>query len=557
MITEVCAMGQMRKKLVLFAVTGLMTFGMAALGTAQSPANAPAGRPQYSVGPPQDVVWQQGPVTPPKTRKQPNIIVIMADDLGYNDITFNGGGVAGGLVPTPNIDAIGREGANFAQAYSGHGTCAPSRAALMTGRYPTRYGFEFTPVNLKFARDVRAFHYGIRNPVFFADREKDIIPVEQMGVPTTEITIGQLLQKVGYHTIQLGKWHLGESPQFQPQKRGFTETLGFTGGASMFLPKTDPRVVNSFQGFDPIDQNLWSSLQFYVRKDGGPAFQPKKHMTDYLTDEAVAAIEANRNRPFFMYLAYNAPHTPLQATREDYDALPQITDHRLRTYAAMIRGLDRGVGRLLQTLQEQGLDKDTLVVFTTDNGGAYYIGLEEINRPFRGWKQTFFEGGIRGPLFMRWPARIAPGTTFRSPVSHFDIFATAAAAGRSAVPTDRIIDGVDLVPYLEGRKTGRPHEILFWRTGPYRVVRSGDWKLQVTERPAKDWLYDLSNDPTERHNLAADRPDKVAELKRALARHDGEQAKPLWPELGQSPVMVDHSLILNQTEKDEYVYWGN
>ncbi|MEY3260138.1 MAG: hypothetical protein RIT46_967, partial [Pseudomonadota bacterium] len=302
---------------------------------------------------------------------------------------------------------------------------------------------------------------------------------------------------------------------------------------------------------------LWSSLQFYVRKDGGPAFEPNKHMTDYLTDEAVAAIEANRNRPFFMYLAYNAPHTPLQATREDYDALPQITDHRLRTYAAMILGLDRGVGRVLQTLQEQGLDKDTLVVFTTDNGGAYYIGLEEINRPFRGWKQTFFEGGIRGPLFMRWPARIAPGTTFRSPVSHFDIFATAAAAGRSAVPTDRIIDGVDLVPYLEGRKIGRPHEILFWRTGPYRVVRSGDWKLQVTERPAKDWLYDLSNDPTERHNLAADRPDKVAELKRALARHDGEQAKPLWPELGQSPVMVDHSLILNQTEKDEYVYWGN
>ncbi|MFN9846836.1 MAG: sulfatase-like hydrolase/transferase [Alphaproteobacteria bacterium] len=546
-----------RTKCALFAVTGLVALGLGGSTLAQAPANVPVGRTQFEIGPPRDVVWQKGPAAPPKTRRQPNIIVIIADDLGYNDISFNGGGVAGGTVPTPNIDAIGREGVNFSQAYSGHGTCAPSRAALLTGRYPTRYGFEFTPTNLRFAREVRAHHYGIRNPVYFADREKDIIPVAQMGVPTTEIMLGQLLQGVGYHTIQLGKWHLGESPEFQPQRRGFSETLGFTSGASMFLPKTDPRVVNSVQGFDPIDMNLWSSLQFFVRKDGGEAFQPKKHMTDYLTDEAVAAIEANRNRPFFMYLAYNAPHTPLQATREDYDALPHIADHRLRTYAAMILGLDRGVGRVLQALQEQGIDKDTLVVFTTDNGGAYYVGLEEINRPFRGWKQTFFEGGIRAPLFMRWPARIPAGSTVRAPVSHFDIFGTAAGAAGAPTPRDRKIDGVDLMPFVDGRKTGRPHDLLFWRTGPYRVVRAGDWKLQVTERPAKDWLYDLSNDPTERRNLAAEQPEKVAELKRHLARHDAEQLKPLWPELGQSAVMLDHSLILPQVETDEYVYWGN
>lgn len=546
-----------RTKLALSYVAGLVAFGFAGSPMAQAPANVPVGRVQYDVGPPRDVIWQQGPATPPRTRRQPNIIVIMADDLGYNDISFNGGGVAGGTVPTPNIDSIGREGANFAQAYSGHGTCAPSRAALMTGRYSTRFGFEFTPTNLKFARDVRAHHYGIRNPVYFADREKDIIPVAQMGVPTSEIMLGQLLQGAGYHTIQLGKWHLGESLDFQPQRRGFSETLGFTGGGMLFLPKTDPRVVNSVQGFDPIDMNLWSSLQFFVRKDGGDAFQPKKHMTDYLTDEAVAAIEANRNRPFFMFLSYNAPHTPLQATREDYDALSHIADHRLRTYAAMILGLDRGVGRVLQALQELGIDKDTLVVFTSDNGGAYYIGLEEINRPFRGWKQTFFEGGIRVPLFMRWPARITPGSTLRAPVSHFDIFSTAVSASGASAPRDRKIDGVDLMPFLEGRKSGRPHDLLFWRTGPYRVVRAGDWKLQVTERPAKDWLYDLSSDPTERRNLASERPDKVAELKRHLARHDAEQIRPLWPELGQSAVMLDHSLIIPQAETDEYVYWGN
>lgn len=545
----------MRLKLALLAAAALAVASPQA--TAQAPANVPVDRPAIDAGPPRDVTWQQGPARRPSGKQPPNIILIVADDLGYNDLSFNGGGVAGGAVPTPFIDSIGRQGVNFEQAYAGHGTCAPSRAALLTGRYPTRFGFEFTPTPLRFARQVRAFHYGPLNPVYFADREKDLIPMVEMGVPTDQIMLGELLQGVGYHTIQLGKWHLGEAPKFQPQRRGFSETLGFTGGGSMFLPREDPRVVNSVQGFDPIDMQLWSTLQFYVRKDGGEAFRPKRHMTDYLTDEAIAAVEANRNRPFFMYLAYNAPHTPLQATHEDYQALSHIPDHRERVYAAMIKQLDRNVGRLLQTLQEQGLEENTMVVFTSDNGGAYYIGLEDVNRPFRGWKQTFFEGGIRVPMFMKWPAAIRPGGTYHAPVSHFDIFATTVAAGRAAMPKDRAMDGVDLMPYVIAKKTGRPHDVLFWRTGPYRVVRAGDWKLQVTERPAKDWLYDLSSDPTERNNLAAAMPEKVAELKKLLAGHDAHQIKPLWPELGQSPVMLDHSLIKPQRPGDEYVYWGN
>jgi arylsulfatase A-like enzyme len=538
-------------------LTAAAAMAAALQASAQPAANVSVERPRAEVGPTRDVVWRQGPDRPRPGRRPPNVIVIVADDLGYNDISLNGGGVAGGTVPTPNIDSLARQGVSFEQAYSGHATCAPSRAALLTGRYPTRYGFEFTPVPLNFARQVRAFHYGERNPVYFADREKDIIPMSEMGVPTSEITLAQLLKGGGYHTIQLGKWHLGDAPKFQPQRRGFDETLGFSSGASLFLRKEDPRVVNSFQGFDPIDMNLWANLQFFVRKDGGEAFEPRRHMTDYLTDEAVAAIDANRNRPFFMYLAYNAPHTPLQATREDYDALSHIADHRLRVYAAMIRQLDRGVGRVLQALQEQGLERDTLVVFTSDNGGAYYIGLPDINAPFRGWKQTFFEGGVRGPLLMRWPAAIPPGSVYRAPVTHFDIFATTAAAAGQPMPRDRVMDGVDLVPFVTGRRTGRPHQALFWRTGGYRVVRAGDWKLQVTEMPRKDWLYDLSVDPTERRNLAGAMPEKVAELKTLLAQHDAQQAKPLWPELGMSPVMLDHSLIIPQRPEDEYVYWGN
>lgn len=538
------------------AAAAVLGAGIAFPGFAQAPAGVPVDRVVPAIGPPRDVVWNQGPQTPPKGRRKPNIVLIVADDLGYNDITFTGG-VAGGTVPTPNIDSIAREGVCFAQGYAGHGTCAPSRAALLTGRYPTRYGFEFTPVPLGFARQVRQWQYGIHNPVYFADRERDIIPMSEMGIPTGEVTVGQLLQKAGYHTLQLGKWHLGTAEKFLPERRGFSESLGFSSGGSLYLPKGDPRGVESQQDFDPIDKYLWASLPFYVRKDGGEAFTPRRHMTDYLTDEAVAAIDANRNRPFFLYLSYNAPHTPLQPSREDYDALAHIQDHRLRTYGALVRGLDRGVGRVLQVLQERGLEEDTIVIFTSDNGGAGYVGLPDLNKPWRGWKMTFFEGGIHVPFFIRWPGKIRAGTTYHAPVSHFDIFSTVAGVAGAQVPKDRKIDGVDLLPYVQGKKAGRPHEKLFWRTGPYQVVRSGDWKLQVTDLPKKEWLFDLSSDPTERNNLAAARPELVAALKADLASFNAEQSKPLWPELGQGPVMIDHALHLPQHPNDEYVYWGN
>ncbi|MCG9915596.1 MAG: sulfatase-like hydrolase/transferase [Phenylobacterium sp.] len=519
---------------------------------AQAPAGAAAFGPRV-VGPTIENTWQQGPEKRPPIRHQPNIVLIVADDLGYNDLTFADGGVAGGSVPTTNIDSLAREGVNFAQGYTGHATCAPSRAAILTGRYPTRYGFEFTPAPANLGKSMRSFNYGIRNGVSFPEREKDSIPFTKMGLPQSEITLAQVLQGEGYHTLHLGKWHLGESPEFEATRRGFSESLLTSG--SIYLPADDPRAVNSMQPFDPIDRFLWQSMPFYAQKDGGPGFRPPSYLTDYLTDEAVKAIHANRNRPFFLYLAYNAPHTPLQATKADYDALSHITDHRMRVYAAMIRALDRGVGRVLQQLEEEGLTQDTLVIFTSDNGGAGYLGLPEVNRPFRGWKLTFFEGGVRTPYFMRWPSTIPAGITYRAPVSHFDIFATAVAAANARLPAGRLIDGVDLVPYVKGRARGRPHEMLFWKNASYQAVRAGDWKLQVADRPEKEWLYDLSVDPTERVNLASTRPDKVAELKRYLAAHNATQAEPLWPQLGQSPVTVDHTLAEPQEETQEYVYW--
>ena len=325
----------------------------------------------------------------------------------------------------------------------------------------------------------------------------------------------------------------------------------------MYLPAGDANVVDSRQDFDPIDKFLWANLGFGIRYNGSKQFAPSRYMTDYLGDEAVQAITANRNRPFFMYLSFNAPHTPLQASKADYDALPQIEDHRLRVYAAMIRALDRNVGQVLAALKANGLEDNTLVIFTSDNGGAHYIGLPEINKPFRGWKATFFEGGIHVPFFVRWPAKLPKGITFDKPVGHVDIFATAAAAAAAAVPHDRVMDGVNLLPFLTGPAQDRPHQTLYWRDGDYKVLLAGEWKLQVSERPKKEWLFNLKNDPTERNNLAGAMPDKVREIKAALATIDAQQAKPLWPALLEGPVRIDHPLGFPTKPDDEYIYWAN
>lgn len=513
--------------------------------------------------PSREVSWQAGPAEPsPQAggqRRPPNVVLIVADDLGFNDITHYGGGIAGGKVPTPHIDSIAAQGVDFRNGYSGNATCAPSRAAMMTGRYPTRFGFEFTPTPKQFMKVVTGMAPAeqLLKPMYYADREADLIPYEDMGLPTQEISLAKLLKGAGYHTVHLGKWHLGDSPQFRPYSHGFDESLSHLHGASMFLPIKHPDVVNAMQDFDPIDKFLWASEPWAVRFMDGEPFQPPRYMTDYLTDEAVKVVAANKHRPFFMYLAYNAPHTPLQATREDYDALSFIPDHTMRVYAAMIRSLDRNIGRVLQSLKDQGLDDNTLVIFTSDNGGAHYVGIEGLNSPYRGWKATFFEGGIHVPFFMRWPGTIKPGSGVTAPVSHFDIFATAAAAAGQQLPADRPMDGVNLLPFIKGEAAGRPHEMLFWRTDNYLTARQGDWKLQVSELPKKDWLFNLAADPTEKANLAAKEPERVAAMKAQLLAWNQTQRKPMWPSLGAAPIAIDHSLKQPARAGEEYVYYPN
>ncbi|MEI9888777.1 MAG: sulfatase-like hydrolase/transferase [Rhizomicrobium sp.] len=508
--------------------------------------------------PNQAVTWQQGPATAPAIRR-PNVLFILADDLGFNDLSFNGGGVAGGKAPTPHIDAIAHEGVIFKNGYAGNATCAPSRAAIMTGRYATRFGFEFTPAPKAFEKLVATYDYDGRHG-YYDKAHEDAFPPDSnlLTVPTGEIMLPRLMHDAGYRTLFLGKWHLGGTPVTRPEAKGFDETLGFLEGAALYAPSGDPSVEESHQDFDPIDKFLWANLNFAVENNGSRHFAPSRYMTDYLGDEAVKAIHANRNRPWFMYLTFNAIHTPFQALKSDYDALPGIKDHRLRVYAAMLRALDRNVGKVMDQLKRDGLDDNTLVIFTSDNGGAQYIGLPDINKPYRGWKATFFEGGIHVPFFLRWPGRIAAGTTYDKPVAHVDIFATTAAVAGAAVPHDRIVDGVNLLPYVAGENAARPHQTLFFRSGSYATLLDGDWKLQAMDKPyAKLWLYNLAADPTEQHNLSTPGAGRTAELLKELRAISARQHKPLWPSLLLGPETVDHPLSYPDSPSDEVIYWAN
>ncbi len=525
---------------------------------------------QHPRGPTQKVPWQAGPATAskPLAERPPNIIVILADDMGFNDVTTHGGGYAALGAPTPHIDGIARDGVRFAQGYAAAPICTVSRAALMTGRYPWRFGVEFTPTPGAMSRVAEKLYADpdrIYPIIVDKTRASQSKAFNDLGMPASELTVAELLKERGYHTLHIGKWHLGSTPEMRPNNQGFDETLFMESG--LYLPQESPDVVNSKQDFDPVDRFLWPNMRFgvsYNRDKTSLAnwFTPPKYLTDYFTDEAVAAIKQNKNQPFFMYLAHWGVHTPLQASKADYDALPNIPDHRRRVYAAMVRSVDRSVGRVLQTLKDEGLDDNTIVIFTSDNGAPNYIGLPEVNQPYRGWKLTLFEGGLRVPYVAQWPGHIAPGSVYAAPVSNIDILPTVVAAAGGKVPTDRVMDGVNLLPFLQGQKSGhaataqaaRP---LFWRDGPYRAVQSGGWKLIHAERPAKDWLFNLQADPTEKNNLASQQADKLAELSALLAAHHANMPAPLWPSFLEMPVMIDKTLDKKQTRDDEYTYWVN
>ena len=519
---------------------------------------------EFVVAPNHVIPWEQGPAVEQENGadRPPNIILILADDLGYNDLSTFGGGVADGRVKTPNIDQPAVQGAVFRQSYAGNATCAPSRAMILTGRYPSRTGFEFTPtpsgMGPMVATVAATMDTGLPPALFNDAAEADAPPYEQQGLPSSEVTVAEVLRDKGYHTAHIGKWHLGRSEGFAPNDQGFDESLLMASG--LYLPEDDPDVVNARLDFDPIDRFLWARMDYATsfNNRGDERFEPGGYLTDYWTDEAIAVIKANRNRPFFLYLAHWGTHTPLQATREDYEAVGDIQPHRLRVYAAMVRALDRSVGRINQALAEEGLADNTIVIFSSDNGGPGYIGLPDINTPFRGWKLSNFEGGLRVPLFVKWPARIAPGTMVDTPVAHIDLMPTMLAAAEAQPPAGVAIDGRDILPLTTVEGSARwDRDTLFWQSGYYRAVRHGDWKLQVSDKPNKAWLYNLAKDPTEQNNLAASRTGKRDELMALLDAHQATARKPLYLYVAEMPVAIDKTAAETFEQGDEYIYWPN
>ncbi len=506
--------------------------------------------------------WTEGPrqAALPPSERPPNIILILADDMGFNDISLYNGGAADGSVMTPNIDALANAGVTFTNGYAANAVCAPSRASIMTGRYSTRFGFEFTPFPRSGAtifRWMQEMNPEAPLPTYLDQAAvESLAPMSELGMPSAEVTIAEVLKDAGYYTAHIGKWHLGGTNGMRPEDQGFDDSLYMRG--MLYLPESDPEVVNAKRPENGIERMVWANARYSADFNGSEQFEPDGYLTDYYTDEAIRVIEENAHQPFFLYLAHWGIHNPLQALKSDYDALAHIEDHHLRVYAAMIRSLDRSVGRISNALDEHGLTDNTLVVFTSDNGGASYIGLPEVNKPFRGWKLTHFEGGTHVPFLARWPAKIAAGSRFDAPIHHIDLFQTFAAAAGAPTPTDRKLDGVDLVPYVTGEEAGEPHDTLFWREGFQQTVLHDGWKLIRTELPDnKRWLFNLRDDPTEQMNLAQAFPERLETLEALLDAHNAEQAEPLWPSVMQSPQLIDKHGGQPYEPGDEYIYWPN
>jgi arylsulfatase A-like enzyme len=428
----------------------------------------------------------------PKSSK-PNILVIVADDLGYADIGVHGGKA----VPTPNIDKLARSGVRCTSGYVSAPYCSPSRAGLLTGRYQTRFGHEFNP------------HVG---------------PEGKLGLPLDQQTIANLLRAAGYVTGLVGKWHLGFSKDHHPQSRGFDDFFGFlVGGHNYTLRKdAEPKFASS------MSQNLIYRGREVQKLDG--------FATDVFTDEAIRFMKRHQERPWFLYLAYNAVHTPLEISDKLKDRVPaDVKDPARRGYLALLIGLDDAVGRLLAHLRESGADQNTLIIFISDNGGsgvapflAYNTG---INWPLRGNKGQTLEGGIRVPFFIAWPGKLPAGKTYDQPVIALDILPTACAV--AAAKTPKNVDGVNLLPHVLGENKAVPHDALYWRFGPQKAIRKGNWSLvawrDFETKANSGWqLFDLSKDIGQQNDLAARHPDLVAELSQAWQRWDVQNVAPLW-----------------------------
>jgi arylsulfatase A-like enzyme len=431
--------------------------------------------------------------------RPPNLIVILTDDQGYADVGFNGCKD----IPTPGIDSIAANGVKFTSGYVSYSVCSPSRAGLLTGRYQQRFGHE-------------------RNPRFQPNSKVS-------GLPLTEKTIADTLGTVGYKNGIIGKWHLGAHDQFHPLNRGFHEFFGHRGGGHRYFPE-DLTIRNVRDAKTEEDSyRLWIERGFEPVRTTG-------YLTDEFSDEALRFVERHHGGPFFLYLAYNAPHAPMQATEKYLSRFPHIRNPKRRTYAAMVSAVDDGVGRLLAKLRELEIEKDTLVFFLSDNGGPESANASD-NGPLRGGKSDPWEGGIRVPFAAQWPGTIPKGVVYDNPVISLDILATAAALSGAKTDPARPLDGVNLIPHLVGENKGAPHESILLRKFDQGVfaVRHGNEKLVIPEAGAAAQLFNLTEDLGETRNLADKQAEKLAEIEKVRARWNAQLIAPVFEGLKQPP----------------------
>ncbi len=421
---------------------------------------------------------------------QPNIVLIVADDLGYGELGCQGNP----QIPTPNIDSIARNGVRFTNGYVTAPLCSPSRAGLMTGRYQTRFGHELNPIGLK-----------------------NKLP--NVGLPLTEKTIADHLKTAGYHTGCFGKWHLGGTEKYHPLNRGFDEFFGFLHEGHFYVPPPYRGVSSHLRENEPPYDDQNPLLR------GREPVEEKEYLTEVLGREAVSFIDRNRNRPFFLYLPFNAIHSPMQASAFYMKRFTSIADDHRRVFAAMLSALDDAIGAVLRKL-----DANTLVIFISDNGGP----VEELtssNEPLHGQKGQMYDGGIRIPFMLEWKGRIKGGRTIDAPVISCDLLPTILAAATLQPLPNIAFDGVDLLPFLRGQTKRPPHETLFWRMGASKALRKGNWKM-VTQpqrgKTAAAELFDLSTDMSERKNRAQTHPEILADLTATWNSVNGGMVPPLW-----------------------------
>jgi arylsulfatase A-like enzyme len=451
---------------------------------------------------------------PGASPERPNIIIFIADDLGYGELGCQGNP----QIPTPHIDAISSNGIRFTSGYVTAPNCSPSRAGFMTGRIPTRFGYEFNPI-------------GARNTQ------------PGIGLPGDQVTLARVLHDAGYATALIGKWHLGGTADYHPQRRGFDEFFGFlheghyyaspwwNGVTSMLRRRVLPDgskgrwvgngvIYHTALGYDEPPYDADNPI---LR--GGQPVEEHLYLTDAFTREAVGFIDRHRDQPFFLEVAYNAVHSPMQGANSFMEKFRGIEDIQRRIFAAMLANLDSSVGTIMQKLRDCGLEEHTLVVFFSDNGGPT-LELTSSNIPLRGGKGTMFEGGLRIPFMLQWKDRLPEGITCEYAVSSMDLLPTCAAVAGISPPA--ALDGIDLLPYLSGDRQGEPHDILFWRQGAKTALRKGDWKLVRHPGNGRWELYNLAGDLEESTDLAGLHPEILGDLLKAWEALNGQMMEPLF-----------------------------